>query len=51
MRPPAPHRTLRTQIGAGEAYDIAPSHDASIVGNDMFVGLEFRSPDQYAKPK
>ena len=42
---------IRTEIGAGEAYDIAPGHDAWIVGNDTFVGLEFRSADQYAKPK
>jgi hypothetical protein len=42
---------IGTEIGAGEAYDIAPSHDAWIVGNDTFVGLEFRSADQYAQPK
>ena len=40
-----------TEIGAGEAYNIAPGHDAWIVGEDIFVGLEFRSADQYAKPK
>ena len=40
-----------TEIGAGEAYDIAPGHDAWIVGSETFVGLEFRSADQYAKPK
>lgn len=42
---------IGTEIGAGEAYDIAPGHDAWIVGNDTFVGLEFMSADQYAKPK
>ena len=42
---------IGTEIGVGEAYDIAPGHDAWIVGNDTFVGLEFRSAGQYAKPK
>lgn len=42
---------IGTEIGAGEAYDIAPGHDAWITGKDTFVGLEFRSADQYAKPK
>jgi hypothetical protein len=42
---------VATEIGPGEAYDIAPGHDAWIVGDDTFVGLEFRSADQYAKPK
>jgi hypothetical protein len=42
---------IGTEIGAGEAYDIAPGHDAWIVGNDTFVGLEFKSAAQYAKPK
>jgi hypothetical protein len=31
--------------------NIPPGHDAWIVGNDTFLGLEFRSADQYAKPK
>jgi hypothetical protein len=42
---------IATEIGAGEAYDIAPGHDAWILGSDSFVGLEFRSAAQYAKPK
>ena len=40
-----------TEIGAGEAYDIAPGHDAWIIGDDPFVGLEFASAASYAKPK
>ena len=40
-----------TEISAGEAYDIAPGHDAWIVGDDTFVGLEFASAAGYAKPK
>ena len=39
------------EIAAGEAYDIAPGHDAWIVGPDTFVGLEFKSAAEYAKPK
>ncbi|HEX5823688.1 MAG TPA: cupin domain-containing protein [Candidatus Limnocylindrales bacterium] len=42
---------LEKEIGPGEAYDIAPGHDAWIVGNDTFVGLEFKSAAEYAKPK
>ena len=41
----------RPRSGLGEAYDIAPGHDAWIIGKDTFVGLEFKSADQYAKPK
>jgi hypothetical protein len=42
---------IGTEIEVGEAYDIPPGHDAWIVGNDTFVGLEFRSAERYAKPK
>jgi hypothetical protein len=31
------------EIGAGEAYVINPGHDAWVVGDDEFVGLEFES--------
>ena len=37
------------EIGAGEAYSIPPGHDAWIVGDEPYVGIEFTSPD-YAKP-
>lgn len=37
-------------IGAGEAYEIPPGHDAWVVGDDTFVGLEFKSAAQFAKP-
>ena len=40
-----------SDIGAGEAYNIAPGHDAWVVGKETFVGLEFKSAEQYAKPK
>lgn len=42
---------IGAEIAAGEAYDIAPGHDAWTIGGDTFVGLEFKSSDQYAKPK
>src|SRR3954470_14499388 len=28
-------------ISAGEAYEIAPGHDAWVLGNEAFVGYEF----------
>ncbi|MEO5919352.1 MAG: cupin domain-containing protein [Candidatus Limnocylindrales bacterium] len=40
-----------SEIGPGDAYDIAPGHDAWIIGDDTFVGLEFKSAADYAKPK
>jgi mannose-6-phosphate isomerase-like protein (cupin superfamily) len=36
-------------IGPGDAYVIAPGHDAWILGDEPFVGVEFRSADTYAK--
>lgn len=37
--------------GPGDAYEIQPGHDAWIVGDDQFVGLEFQSTAaaEYAK--
>jgi mannose-6-phosphate isomerase-like protein (cupin superfamily) len=39
------------EIGPGQAYVIEPGHDASVVGDERFVGLEFesRSAEEYAK--
>ena len=37
------------EIGPGEAYIIAPGHDAWVVGDEPFVGLEFKSAAEYAK--
>ena len=48
--------TVRMQDGtektlsAGESYTIPPGHDAWVVGDDPFVGLEVMSADVYAKP-
>ena len=37
------------EIGPGEAYHIAPGHDAWVLGDETFVGVEFSSADHYAK--
>ena len=39
------------EIGAGDAYVIEPGHDAWVVGDEGFVGLEFeqRAAEEYAK--
>ena len=39
------------EIGPGEAYVIAPGHDAWIVGDEPFVADEFesRAAEEYAK--
>ena len=39
-----------TDIGPGEAYNIPPGHDAWVVGDETFVGYEFKSAAEYAKP-
>jgi hypothetical protein len=38
-------------IGPGQAYLIEPGHNAEVVGDEPFVGLEFeaRSAEEYAK--
>jgi hypothetical protein len=36
-------------IGPGDAYHIAPGHDAWVVGDEPFVGVEFKSAAEYAK--
>jgi len=39
------------ELGPGDAYVIEPGHDAWVVGNEPFVGLEFdgASAENYAK--
>lgn len=37
------------EIGAGDAYVIAPGHDAWVIGDEPFVGVEFKSAGEYAK--
>jgi hypothetical protein len=35
-------------IEPGDAYELAPGHDAWVVGNEPFVGVEFESLAHYA---
>ncbi len=35
-------------VGPGDAYVIAPGHDAWVVGDETFVGYEFESAETYA---
>ena len=37
------------EIGPGEAYVIRPGHEAWVVGDEPFVGVEFKSAGEYAK--
>lgn len=37
-------------ISAGESYTIPPGHDAWVVGDEAFVGIEVMSAESYAKP-
>ena len=37
-------------IGPGQAYYIAPGHEAYVIGDEAFVGVEFKSAGEYAKP-
>jgi hypothetical protein len=49
----APSEGDEIEISAGEAYEILPGHDAWVVGNEAFEGLEFdpRTVERYAKPE
>ena len=39
------------EVGPGQAYVIEPGHDAWVVGDERFVGIEFesRSAEEYAR--
>jgi quercetin dioxygenase-like cupin family protein len=39
----------KVELGAGDAYHIAPGHDAWVIGDQQFVGVEFKSAATYAK--
>ena len=41
----------RINIAAGDAYVIPPGHDAEVVGDEDFVGIEFSSAATYATAK
>ena len=38
-----------TDVGDGEAYHIPPGHDAWVVGDEPYVGLDFTGADNFAK--
>jgi quercetin dioxygenase-like cupin family protein len=37
-------------VGPGDAHRIPPGHDAWVVGDQPYVGLDFKGGEQYAKP-
>lgn len=37
------------EVGPGESYTVPPGHDAWVVGDDTFQGLEFSSAEGWAK--
>ncbi|MDQ6721554.1 MAG: cupin, partial [Candidatus Dormibacteraeota bacterium] len=39
----------RITIKPGESYTIPPGHDARVVGDEPFVGIEFASAATFAK--
>lgn len=40
----------KATITAGDSYTIPPGHDAWVVGDERFVGVEFLSAATYAAP-
>ncbi len=38
-------------IGAGDAMRIPPGHDAWVVGEEPYVGVDFQGGAEYAKPE
>jgi hypothetical protein len=38
------------EVAAGDAYNIAPGHDAWVVGDEVFVGYDVSGAETYAKP-
>jgi quercetin dioxygenase-like cupin family protein len=41
----------QTEIGPGDVTVIPPGHDAWVVGNEAFVGIDFQGGSVYAKPQ
>lgn len=39
------------EMGPGDMTSIPPGHDAWIVGNEAYTGLDFQGSSNYAKPK
>jgi mannose-6-phosphate isomerase-like protein (cupin superfamily) len=40
-----------TEVGAGDVVSIPPGHDAWIVGDEPYVGIDFQGGGDYAKPQ
>ena len=40
-----------TEIGPGDVASIPPGHDAWIVGQEPYVGIDFQGGGNYAKPQ
>jgi hypothetical protein len=39
----------KADLGPGDGYHISPGHDAWVIGDEPFVGIEFKSAATYAK--
>jgi uncharacterized cupin superfamily protein len=39
------------EIGPGDVASIPPGHDAWIIGDEAFVGIDFQGGGNYAKPQ
>ena len=37
------------EVGPGDAYEFPPGHDAWVLGDEPFVGMEFKSAAEYAE--
>jgi uncharacterized cupin superfamily protein len=40
-----------TEIGPGDVVSIPPGHDAWIIGDEPFTGIDFQGGGNYAKPQ
>lgn len=38
------------EVGSGEASHIPPGHEAWVVGDEPYVGVDFTGAEEYAKP-
>ena len=36
------------ELGAGEAYEVQPGHDAWVVGDEAVMSVEFSGAERYA---
>ena len=42
---------MEAEVGAGDAYEIQPGHDAWVVGDQPVVMIEFQGAERYAKAR